>query len=277
MSLPILEQFEAQRTASRQRMETEKLMRANGHSQSEIDATVAAGPQAQATAGAGTAKERNNPRNYTPPQTLLGGSSQGSHVTAKGRKETEEALNEAGANSLEGKLTRATEGAREDSEAAGEKLSEVAKAKVNLPNPLSWTEAIAKVFSKLAEGSFWVRVLKFVLGAGMLVIAVFFFARAAGLGVPNPVTAATQEASQAVTGASTAQRQRTTGVSDQTRKRVQAAAGADAERDHTPRSRSGKPLAGAALANPARQRARVRERDAALPSTRELAKGAKRR
>lgn len=290
MSLPLLESFEAQQTAARQRTEaahaaaigassrhaweeeTRRVMKANGHSPAEIAQTLKNGPQTTPSAAPNTSVGPT----YTPPPTLLGGAGQGSHVTAQGRHETEAALNESGANSLEGKLTRATQGAREGSEKAGEDLANAAKTKVNLPNPLSWTEAIAKVFSKLAEGSFWIRVLKFVLGVGLLVVALVFFAKAAGLGVPNPVTAATQEASQAVTGAAQANQQRQT-ASPATAKRVQAAAKADNERDHTPRGKTGKPLAGAALANPARQRARVRERDRAAPSTRELRRGAKRR
>jgi hypothetical protein len=293
MSLPLLEQFERGQTEGRQRQEaahqaaiaasshhaweqeTEKLMRSNGHSQNEINEVLAAGPQVTPSAGAATGAERDNPRNYTPPSTLLGGSAQGSHVTAQGRKETEAALNESGANSIEGQLTRATQGAREGGEKAGEDLEKVAKAEVNLPNPLSWTEAIANVFSKLAEGSFWVRVLKFVMGAGLLVIAIVLFARSAGLGAENPVTAATQEASQAVTGRARANQQRQTNVSDSTRKRVQEGVNRETRRDHTERGKSGKPLSGGALTQ--RQRARIRQRDATLSSTRELAKGSKRR
>lgn len=265
MSLPIIEQLEAQHTARHQQEETEKLMRANGHSRSEIEATIAAGPQARPTAGGATAKERNNPKNYTPGQTILGGG------VTPGTKKADE---EAGSEGLEGKLTRLTEPAREGSEKAGETLAEVAKAKVNLPNPLSWTEAIAKVFSKLAEGAFWVRVLKFVLGAGLLVIAIFLFARGAGLGAETPVTAATQQASKAVTGAATGQRTRQTSVSAGARQRVAAGVKRETERDDTERGKSGKPLAGNALTE--RRRARVRQRAKALPSTRELRRGAKR-
>lgn len=191
MSLPILEQFEAQRTASRERLETEKVMRANGHSQAEIDQVVAGGKQSQQAAGAASKSEIE--KGKAPPQTILGG-------PAKSAKETEAALNEAGANSLEGSLTRATEGAREGSEKAGEAVTNAAKSKVNLPNPLSWEEAIGNVFSKLGEGSFWLRILKFVMGAGMIVIALVFFAKAAGVsgGSVNPVVRATQKASRSL-------------------------------------------------------------------------------
>jgi len=265
MSLPLLEQFEAQRASTQKRQSEEKLMRANGHNQAEIDQALAGGTHANPTAGPATANEREHP-NYTPGQTLLGGG-----VTPGTRKADEE----AGSESLLGKATKLLSPATEASENAGEKLGEAEKAEVKLPklpNPLSWTEAIAKVFSKLTEGSFWVRVLKFILGAGLIVVAIFFFARAAGLGAETPVTAATQQASRAIAGGA---HDRQTRVSTGTRQRVQAAARADEQRDRTPRGKSGKPLTGAALTNPARQRATVRRRDEQLPSVRQLRKNVK--
>jgi len=267
VSLPLLEQFEAQRASTQKRQSEERLMRANGHNQTEIDQALAGGTHANPTAGAATASEREHP-NYTPGQTLLGGG------VTPGTKKADE---EAGSESLLGKATKLLSPATEASEKAGEKLGEAEKAEVKLPevklpNPLSWTEAIAKVFSKLTEGSFWVRVLKFILGAGLIVVAIFFFARAAGLGAETPVTAATQEASRAIAGGA---HNRQTRVSTGTRQRVQQGVERETQRDDTERSKTGKPLAGGALT--ARQKARVRQRDEQLPSVRELRKASKRR
>jgi hypothetical protein len=281
MSLPLLEGFESRQTEARQRQEathalaitanrthawereTEQLMRSNGHTQQEIDRTLANGPPPPSPEARPKGPQKGPV--YTPGQTILGGG-----VTPGTRKADEE----SGSGGLEGTLTKLTNPARETGQETAEDAEKV-KASIHIPNPLSWTTAIANVFTKLAEGSFWMRVLKFVLGTGLLIIALVFFARAAGLGAPDPAAEATQAASQAIVGHAKSNRQRQGNVSDSTRRKVQKGVSRETERDYTERSKTGKPLSGGALTQ--RQRAQVRRRDAALPSTRELVKGAKRR
>jgi hypothetical protein len=251
MSGTLLDRYEAERAARLNR---------------DAERAIAARPPSP-QAGSATPAEVNSPRNYKPP------------VTA-GIPGFEEAAKEsAKAGGLEAQANSATNPAGEASaEAGAAAVGAVEKggAAVNkaIKSAFSWTEAIAHFFNKLLEASTWLRVLKFILGAVLIIVAIILFTHAAGASGGQEVSGAKQAgaigaavgsplslvASQVGAGAqkaASAQHRRTTRASPSHRKAVQA--GQARERARKPETdRRGKPLAGGAAT--ARERRRVKER-----------------
>jgi hypothetical protein len=159
----IIKPYSHETYAEKWRKETEALMRKNGHDAEEIAQAIAAGPAALQTAGSATASERNSPNAYHPPPTILG---------AGAGPETQKALDEAGYNSLEGELTRATNPAREASEKAGEAVTNAAKSEVPLPN-------IPNIVTEVGEliKSYGIRLLEIIAGGILILFGLVTLAR----------------------------------------------------------------------------------------------------
>jgi hypothetical protein len=142
----------------------------------------------------------------------------------------------AKAGGLEAAANAATAPAGEASAEAGEAVKsgvEKGGAAVNkaIKSVTGWTSALGEILSKLLEGSFWLRILKFVLGGVLIIVAILLFARGAGAGVTTPVTGVTQAAGNIATGQAQRQRQRTSEVSPARRRAVAAGRAREAARD----------------------------------------------
>lgn len=140
----------------------------------------------------------------------------------------------------------------------------------------TWEEKVGKFFGKLGEASTWLRVLKFILGGALIIVALVLFTHASGAGggdrapgvstagavgsaVKSPALSLASALGGGAQKAASAQRKRTTQVSAGTRKRVEE--GRARERSRAPETdRRGKPLQGGAAT--ARERRRVKERAA---------------
>lgn len=270
MSMRLLEEFDANQKASRQRQE---------HAHASAFHPYVPPGETEAEAIAQHEHTEKETRENEAEQEHAGS---GLNITPTGVLETFNPLGQgttqlpqgaasAGANLRSGELTGPAGSVPHSGQIKEEGEGAVNKAKTVAKAPLEWAQALGKILTKLLEPEFWLRILKFLLGLVALIIAIVLFARAAGLGAPNPVTAATQSISKQATGNYQSQRQ----VSPGTRQQVTAARRRESKQDRTERSKTGKPLAGGALTS--RQRARIRQRDRTLPSTRQLRKTVKRK
>jgi hypothetical protein len=145
-------------------------------------------------------------------------------------------------------------------------------------NVFGWAEGLGKLLSNLLEGSFWVRVFKFIAGGVLLILALVFFAKAAtggggetapglsttrqvGSALASPAKAAGSIAGKAASGQGRRARRRQSTVSPARRKAVEEGRAREAKREPE-KGKSGKPLSGGALK--ARERSSLAKRAAIL-------------
>ncbi len=183
-----------------------------------------------ATAGQATPGEMNNPKAWAPSPTA-------------GIPGFDEAAKESAANAPAPSFEQLGKLPENVANTAEQDANEIKK------HVFGWAEALGKLLSNLLEASFWMRVLKFILGGGLIVIALVMFVAATSGGTggkATPVTSATQAikgpaglAGKAARRGATAQRRRATRVSKGQRQRTQAAATRDRERNAPPARSTG--------------------------------------
>lgn len=149
-------------------------------------------------------------------------------------------------------------------ESAEHDASKVAKA---VGSVAGWAESLGSLLSKLLEPGFWLRVLKFALGAVLIIVALLLFSRAAGsaggetasgvAGSQKVGAALADPAGAALLATAGKQRRRQSTVSPGRRAAVEAGRSREAKREPE-RDKRGRELSGPALQ--ARERRRVRER-----------------